>query len=97
MRKTSSSRMAISIYTLLTLVTATAIAIPPAVATNILPDTTAGALVLIGSIALLLLTLVIEVWRQTGNGNNSPVHNPPPQRQKRRPISRSTDQKRSKT
>ncbi len=56
----------ITIYALLTLITLAALATPQAVAINFIPDADVGALVMIGSIAILMSALVIEIWRQTG-------------------------------
>lgn len=53
-------------YAFLTLVTLAALATPQAIAANILPNDYVGALVMIGSVAILMSALVIEIWRQTG-------------------------------
>ncbi len=55
-------------YSILAIVTLAALATPPALAANILPDTNVGALIMIGAVGILMSVLVIEIWRQTGKG-----------------------------
>jgi len=52
-------------YVLLALITGAAIATPPASAANLLPNSNIGAMTMIGSVAILMLVLVVEIWRQT--------------------------------
>ena len=66
MRKNPPGSLAFTFYLFLSLMTGLAIATPPAIAANLIPDTNAGALFLIGAVVILLLTLVVEVWRETG-------------------------------
>ncbi|HHG89444.1 MAG TPA: hypothetical protein ENJ90_03055 [Devosia sp.] len=66
MRKNPPGSMAFTFYLFLSLMTGLAIATPPAIAANLLPDINAGALFLIGAVVILLLTMVVEVWRETG-------------------------------
>ena len=58
-------------YIILSLITAAALATPPATAANLIPDVNIGALTMISSVAILMLVLVIEIWRQTAK-NASP-------------------------
>ncbi len=53
-------------YFTLAIITGAAIATPPAAATDLLPDSNIGAVTMIAAIAVLMLVLVIEIWRQTG-------------------------------
>ena len=53
------------IYAFLALITLAALATPQAIATNFIPDANVGALVMIGSIAILMSALVIEIWLKT--------------------------------
>ncbi len=69
MRKNPPGSLAFTFYLFLSLMTGLAIATPPAIAANLIPDTNAGALFLIGAVVILLLTLVVEVWRETGTKN----------------------------
>ncbi len=66
MRKNPPGSLAFTFYLFLSLMTGLAIATPPAIAANLLPDINAGALFLIGAVVILFLTLVVEVWRETG-------------------------------
>lgn len=66
MHKSTRKILVKLVYLALFLITAAAIATPPAVAANLLVDNNAGALLLIVAVSILLLTLVIEVWRETG-------------------------------
>ena len=52
-------------YLILFAITGTSIAIPPAITANLLPNSNIGALTMIGSVAVLMLVLVVEIWRQT--------------------------------
>ena len=54
-----------SAYFVLFLITGAAIATPPAIAANLLPDGNIGALTMISSVAILMFVLVVEIWRQT--------------------------------
>lgn len=53
-------------YVILALITGAAIATPPASAANLLPNSNIGAMTMIASVAILMLVLVVEIWRQTG-------------------------------
>lgn len=48
-----------------------AIATPSAAAVDMLPDDRAGAIALVLGVAILLTTLVVEVWRQTARNSMS--------------------------
>jgi len=54
-----------SVYFVLFIITGAAIATPPAIAANLLPDGNIGALTMISSVAILMFVLVVEIWRQT--------------------------------
>ncbi len=54
-----------SAYFILFVITAAAIATPPAIAANLLPDGNIGAVTMISSVAILMFVLVVEIWRQT--------------------------------
>ncbi len=69
MRKNPPGSLAFTFYLFLSLMTGLAIATPPAIAANLIPDTNAGAFFLIGAVVIILLTLVVEVWRETGRKN----------------------------
>lgn len=72
MPKKSNNILFKLIYSSLAVLTILAVATPPAIAANLLPDTNAGALIMVSAIALLMLVLVFEIWRQTGK-NASPA------------------------
>lgn len=68
----SSRRPAFKLaYIILSLITAAALATPPATAANLIPDVNIGALTMITSVAILMFVLVVEIWRQTAK-NASP-------------------------
>ncbi|MCF6327731.1 MAG: hypothetical protein L3J21_10625 [Devosiaceae bacterium] len=54
-----------SAYFILFIITGAAIATPPAIAANILPNGSIGAVTMISSVAILMFVLVVEIWRQT--------------------------------
>ncbi len=62
------------IYAALAVLTILAVATPPAIAANLLPDSNAGALIMVSAIALLMLALVFEIWRQTGKNTSPTLH-----------------------
>ena len=64
------------VYTLLGIITILAVATPPAIAANILPDTNTGAFIMLLAIAILMLTLVVEIWRQTARNIALPMNKP---------------------
>ncbi len=66
MHKSTRKTLVKLVYLALSLITAAAIATPPAVAANLLPNKNSGALLLIIPVTILLVTLVVEVWRETG-------------------------------
>jgi membrane protein implicated in regulation of membrane protease activity len=74
MKKSNSRTLIKLVYLALFLITAAAIATPPAVAANLLPNNNSGALLLIIPVTILLVTLVVEVWRETGR-NAKPLLN----------------------
>ncbi len=67
MRKLPSNIVAKLFYSVLILMTGAAIATPSASAANMPFETNTGALLLIVPVAILLTTLVVEVWRETGH------------------------------
>jgi len=70
MRKKSGHLILIATYFIMIMITAAAIATPPAIAANLLDDTDIGALAMILSVASLMLVLVIEIWRFTAKNAN---------------------------
>ena len=62
------------IYASLGVLTILAIATPPAIAANLLPDSNTGAFIMVFAIALLMLALVFEIWRQTGKNISPALH-----------------------
>ncbi len=64
--------------------TAAAIATPPAIAANLMPNSNVGALMMILSVAVLMFVLVIEIWRHTAS-NTGPVFDPHSRDRRKKP------------